>query len=182
LTATATNAATNMAAIDPKEQFLNAFRAEVATTLKVLRAYPPGNETLQPAPASRNARDLAFIFVAEMGMLITGITTDFDWSKPTAAQQAPEHMHDIVSQLDDMQKKAVAAVQALSIENLTTTTVAFPSGPGQMANVPKLSFMWMMLCDQIHHRGQFSVYLRIAGGKLPSIYGPTADEPWHQDN
>ena len=27
-------------------------------------------------------------------------------------------------------------------------------------------------------RGQFSVYLRMAGGKVPSIYGPSADEPW----
>jgi len=23
-----------------------------------------------------------------------------------------------------------------------------------------------------------SVYLRMAGGKVPSIYGPSADEPW----
>jgi uncharacterized damage-inducible protein DinB len=29
-----------------------------------------------------------------------------------------------------------------------------------------------------HHRGQLSVYLRLADGKVPSIYGPTADEPW----
>ena len=36
----------------------------------------------------------------------------------------------------------------------------------------------MMLWDQIHHRGQLSVYLRMAGGSVPSIYGPSADEPW----
>ena len=30
----------------------------------------------------------------------------------------------------------------------------------------------------VHHRGQFSVYLRMADGKVPSIYGPSADEPW----
>jgi uncharacterized damage-inducible protein DinB len=35
-----------------------------------------------------------------------------------------------------------------------------------------------MLMDSIHHRGQMSVYLRCAGGKVPSIYGPSADEPW----
>jgi hypothetical protein len=32
--------------------------------------------------------------------------------------------------------------------------------------------------DQIHHRGQFSIYLRMVDAKVPSIYGPTADEPW----
>jgi uncharacterized damage-inducible protein DinB len=34
------------------------------------------------------------------------------------------------------------------------------------------------LMDQIHHRGQFSVYLRLAGARVPSVYGPTADETW----
>jgi len=38
--------------------------------------------------------------------------------------------------------------------------------------------MWFMLLDSIHHRGQLSVYVRMAGGKVPSIYGPSADEPW----
>ena len=31
--------------------------------------------------------------------------------------------------------------------------------------------------DHIHHRGQLSVYLRIVD-KVPSIYGPSGDEPW----
>ena len=28
----------------------------------------------------------------------------------------------------------------------------------------------------IHHRGQLSVYLRLAGAAVPQTYGPTADE------
>jgi uncharacterized damage-inducible protein DinB len=61
---------------------------------------------------------------------------------------------------------------------LLTETVKFPVGPGKMGDMTKMQFLWMLYCDQIHHRGQFSVYLRMADGKLPSIYGPTADEPW----
>jgi uncharacterized damage-inducible protein DinB len=38
-------------------------------------------------------------------------------------------------------------------------------------------FLLMMICDQIHHRGQLSVYVRMAGGQVPSIYGPSADDP-----
>jgi uncharacterized damage-inducible protein DinB len=30
----------------------------------------------------------------------------------------------------------------------------------------------------VHHRGQLSVYLRLLDIPVPSIYGPTADEPW----
>ena len=30
----------------------------------------------------------------------------------------------------------------------------------------------------IHHRGQLTVYLRLVDVPVPSMYGPTADEPW----
>ena len=33
------------------------------------------------------------------------------------------------------------------------------------------------LNDAIHHRGQLTTYLRPMGGKVPSIYGPSADDP-----
>ena len=33
-----------------------------------------------------------------------------------------------------------------------------------------------VLNHMIHHRGQLSVYLRLVGGKVPGVYGPSADE------
>ncbi len=39
--------------------------------------------------------------------------------------------------------------------------------------------MWGFLFDQIHHRGQLSTYIRPAGGKVPGIYGPSADDMGH---
>jgi uncharacterized damage-inducible protein DinB len=30
----------------------------------------------------------------------------------------------------------------------------------------------------VHHRGQLTVYLRLLDVPVPSLYGPTADEPW----
>ncbi len=37
--------------------------------------------------------------------------------------------------------------------------------------------LWGFLFDAIHHRGQLSTYLRPVGAKVPSIYGPSADDP-----
>ena len=54
----------------------------------------------------------------------------------------------------------------------------FLVGPRQMGEMTRMEMLWFLLHDEIHHRGQFSVYQRIAGGKVPSIYGPTADEQW----
>jgi uncharacterized damage-inducible protein DinB len=34
-----------------------------------------------------------------------------------------------------------------------------------------------VLSHVIHHRGQLSVYLRLLDVPVPSIYGPSADEP-----
>jgi uncharacterized damage-inducible protein DinB len=179
MTATATPAAQQkIQDVGPREQFLSAFKPEIQTTLKVLRAYPAGKESLQPSAKGKNARDLAFVFVAEMGMGMTALTTGFDWSKPPASPKSPEKMADIISALEDAQEKFVEVVNSYSDERLLTETVKFPVGPGKMGDMTKMQFLWMLYCDQIHHRGQFSVYLRMADGKLPSIYGPTADEPW----
>ena len=57
-------------------------------------------------------------------------------------------------------------------------TIRIPLGPGTTGELRRIDVLWQQLLDQVHHRGQFSVYLRLAGAKVPSIYGPTADEPW----
>ena len=40
---------------------------------------------------------------------------------------------------------------------------------------PVGQFLWFILFDSIHHRGQLAAYLRPMGAKVPSIYGPSAD-------
>ena len=45
-------------------------------------------------------------------------------------------------------------------------------------DVPRIDFVSFLVNDEIHHRGQLSIYLRMADGKVPSIYGPSGDEPW----
>ena len=49
---------------------------------------------------------------------------------------------------------------------------------GKMAwEAPLGEMLWGFLFDAIHHRGQLSSYLRPMGAKVPSIYGPSADDP-----
>jgi uncharacterized damage-inducible protein DinB len=58
-------------------------------------------------------------------------------------------------------------------------TVATLVGPNTMGEVRRADALRMFLHDQVHHRGQLSVHLRMAGGPVPSIYGPSKDEPWY---
>ena len=90
---------------------------------------------------------------------------------------APADMAEVVSAFEKGREEILTALRDARDKDLDGT-VPFFTGPGQMGDVPKVAFLWFILHDQIHHRGQFSIYLRMADGKVPSIYGPTADEPW----
>jgi uncharacterized damage-inducible protein DinB len=47
----------------------------------------------------------------------------------------------------------------------------------EMFSMPRIAaFRSWVMSHVIHHRGQLSVYLRMTGSKVPSIYGPSADE------
>jgi uncharacterized damage-inducible protein DinB len=170
--------ASNRAMPGPRQQFLDAFEREHATTLRVLRAYPAAQVDLRPHPKSKSARELAWIFVAEQSLAQKALTTGFDWSAPPASPPPPpESLDAIIAAFDEGHRRVADLVRDLRDEQFGES-VRFFVAPKSLGDIPKIEFLWFLLCDQIHHRGQLSVYLRLAGGKVPSIYGPTADEPW----
>ena len=34
----------------------------------------------------------------------------------------------------------------------------------------------LVIDHQVHHRAQLGVYIRLVGGKVPGMFGPSADE------
>jgi len=42
----------------------------------------------------------------------------------------------------------------------------------------RIWIFWRRVLHTAHHRAQLGVYLRMLNKKVPSIYGPTADERW----
>ena len=69
-----------------------------------------------------------------------------------------------------------AAIEGASDSFLTTTKWRLRAG-GQVVSE---EFRHIVVRDTFnhlaHHRGQLTVYLRLAGAKVPSIYGPSADD------
>lgn len=171
-------AAASAATADPRETFLRTLEREHATTVRVLRAYPADKLDLKPHPKSKTARELAFLFIMEQALAQKALTTGFDWSNPPSGPPAPpETMDEIIAAFEQGHAQMVERVRAMSDEELRGTARFFVA-PKTLGDIPMMEFLWFLLHDQIHHRGQFSVYLRMADGKVPSIYGPTADEPW----
>ena len=165
-------------AASPKDQFLHAFDKEHATTVRLLRAFPADKLHIKPHSRSKSAKDLAWVFAAEEGMTERALTQGFDWTKPMpAAPQPPDSLDAIIAAYEAGHKRVADLVRKMPEAKLFET-IQFPVAPKTIGDMPKLDFLWLLLCDQIHHRGQLSVYVRLADGKVPSIYGPTADEPW----
>jgi uncharacterized damage-inducible protein DinB len=160
-----------------RDTYLDVYEQEHARTMRVLRAYPKDKAELQPHPKCKTARELAWMFVMEQGGIEKALTTGFDWTKPAESPRAPESFDAILEAFEKGHKHVAGLISAQRDEELYET-VQFPTGPGRISDVPKIQFLWTMLHDQIHHRGQFSIYLRMADGKVPAIYGPSADEKW----
>ena len=161
-----------------RDQFVSVYKKEMATTLRVLRAYPDDKLTLQPHPKSKTARDLAFMMVREQGLLERALTTGIQPSAPPSKPEPPATMAGIADATEAGAKRVVEILEGMSDEQLHQETVKFYVAPKTLGDFTKMAFAWFLLHDQIHHRGQLTVYLRMADGKVPSIYGPTADESW----
>ena len=157
-----------------KEMFLQAWDREYQTTLRVLNAFPTDRLDLKPAESSRSARELLWTFVTEMGVIDGAIKGQIDFMNMPAP---PATKQEIISTYQASNTDMITKVKNLPDGELNTT-VLFPVAPKQMGKLRKVDVFWGVLMDSVHHRGQLSVYLRLAGAKVPSIYGPTADEPW----
>lgn len=161
-----------------RDQYLRTLESEGATTLRLIRAFPDSHLELKPAEKSSSARQLMWTFVMEQSLGLKAITEGFDWSKPPQSWPEPaDSVAGIAAAFDDRRAAFAAKLKELP-ESALAGSVSFFTAPRTLGDVPLMSFLWMLLHDQIHHRGQLSVYLRLAGARVPSVYGPTADEPW----
>lgn len=167
-----------MANSSPKQQFLDAYDREHATTMRVLRAYPADQLDLRPHPKLKTARELAWIFVLERGLGTKVYHNQFVGGGPPGKLPDPPQSWDgLLGALEKAHKDFGDLIRSTPEEKLSEK-VKFMTAPKTMGDWSRLAFLWFLLSDQVHHRGQFSVYLRMAGGKVPSIYGPSGDEPW----
>jgi uncharacterized damage-inducible protein DinB len=165
------------AAVSPKQQFLKRYAAEHATTLRVLRALPPGQGDFRPHARSQSANELLYtmLFEQEIGHRALKEAPLMSGGSPPPK---PESFDEGIAALDSGYQRFTEAMKKASDSQLERT-LQFPVAKGQMGDWRAIDFIWyMVLLDHIHHRGQMSVYVRLAGGKVPSIYGPSGDDPW----
>jgi len=148
-------------------------KAEIPKFVKVLKAVPQGRLDYRPDPKARTAQELAWVLAQEEAALLSLLDTGtVEWKD----EKPPGRMEEIVAAYE----RSAAAVN-LRLEKLDEAGWE-KKGRFLMAGAPPWEdsigqFLWGFLFDAIHHRGQLATYLRPMGSKVPSIYGPSADDP-----
>ena len=158
-----------------KQHFTDTFNHENATTKRVLQAMSPTKSEFKPYPSAKSAREVAHIFSLGQGGIAAALANQWAW--PPVFPPAPATWAEVVANFDATTAAVKGALAGASDARLNEKVMFF-TGPKQFGEIPVSDLIWFMLHDSIHHRGQLSVYMRAADEKVPSIYGPSAAEPW----
>ncbi len=151
--------------------FTATMKDEFETTKKVLKAVPEDKKSYQPDPKAKTAHELAWhIATAEIWFMDGVINNKFSMDDAPAA---PATIAEIVSWYEKTYPAMVEQLKAVPADKLVTPVSFF----GVM-EMPAVSYLNFLNLHSAHHRGQLSTYLRPMGGKIPSIYGGSADEPF----
>jgi uncharacterized damage-inducible protein DinB len=160
--------------------FLSELERETPGSRRVLERVPDGRYEWKPHEKSMAMGYLATLVATMPGWIEMMVNRDeLDIApKGGAGYKAPElrTSRELVRALDDAVAKARAALSATTEDRLMTTWKLLAGGRVMQEQPRHIAIRDGALNHWAHHRGQLTVYLRLTGASVPSIYGPSADE------
>ena len=154
------------------EFFTKRFEAEQPAFGKVLRAIPADKLDYKPHERSNSAGGIAWQLAEEQRSLANVIETGVvQWE----TRPMPKSIDEIVAAWDSATEKLRAKLAGVD-EAKWDAEAKMMMGENAVWTDTIGGMLWGFLVDMIHHRGQLSAYLRPMGAKVPSIYGPSADD------
>jgi uncharacterized damage-inducible protein DinB len=150
---------------------LDTLESEIPLTTAVLQAVPDDGLAYRPDDKSKTALGLLRHITLEDEWILSGVADgrlgpvpdDSDACGVMKPAQA-------VARYKERIPAVMARVRALPGEALVAEVDFL--GAFQL---PAINLLSLMVRHSVHHRGQMSAYLRAMGGKVPGIYGPSAD-------
>ena len=158
------------------ETLLPEFDLEMNTTRRVLERVPTDKGEWKPHEKSFSLGHLAQLVATMPGWLVSiakGQNIDLS-SAPGYSYEATETL---LGRFDELVSDAREAMAATSDEDYAKPW-SLTMGEKVLFTTPRGETARSTINHLIHHRGQLTVYLRLLDVPVPSIYGPTADEPW----
>ena len=150
---------------------LDTLEAEIPITVSVFAAVPENRLDYRPDRLSKTALDLVRHLTLEdewfLNAVIDGRFSSMPDQSDACGLMKPA---DCAAQYRDRMTTAISRVRQLSGDDLARELDMFG-----FIQMPAVGFLSLLIRHSAHHRGQLSSYLRAMGGKVPSIYGPSAD-------
>ncbi|MGE0814961.1 MAG: DinB family protein [Vicinamibacterales bacterium] len=156
------------------------FDHEVATTRRLLERLPEAQLQWRPHAKSMTLQALA-THLGQLGvwgtLTIAETGVDLEAMGRLSEADLPATRGALVAAFDEKMGRARAALTGRTDAELMAPWT-LRRGGREFFTLPKAScWRTFVMNHLIHHRGQLSVYLRALDVPLPSIYGPSADEP-----
>jgi hypothetical protein len=157
------------------------FDEEMTATRRVLERVPDGKSSWKPHPKSMTLGRLATLLAELPAWAVNAVTRDeLDIMPPGGPPPRFEALESTARILELFDRNAAAARTAIGKTGDAEfkRPWAFKVSGRTVATNPKFTvYRRTVLNHMVHHRGQLTVYLRLLGVPVPSVYGPTADEP-----
>ena len=161
------------------KSLLGEFIHEAENTRKLLNAIP--DTALGWKPSEKNWTT---------GQLASHIAEIYNWYPGTLQQNVFDmaaYKYDkgdiskaanIVAKFEENVKVAQASLEAATDESMFENWKMVMGGSDPIfPEMPRIQVVrGFLMSHMYHHRGEMIVYLRATGNKVPSIYGPTADD------
>lgn len=137
----------------------------------VMHALPSAKLDYKPHERSNSAGTIAWMVTEELRSMCETIEKGtVEW----APRPQPKTTDEIAGEFDargaELTRRLASADDAL-----WESKAAFLAGGKEVFSATRGVMVWWVLFDLIHHRGQLTAYIRPMGGKVPAVYGPSAD-------
>jgi len=155
--------------------FLKELQMETASTRKCLERIPLAElSKFKPHETSMEMGYLTLL-VADIPMWIAMMITDSEIDMGTYPHAKIETSEQLMQSFEANIKKAEAALQNAD-DDMLEENFSLKANGKVMYTSPKKIDIGTTINHWVHHRGQLTVYMRMNGIKIPSIYGPSADD------
>lgn len=155
------------------------FDQELNSTRRMLERVPADKLDYRPHDKSFTLGRLAR-HLTDLPRLAAAIltTTDFKFDAPAGgSSKEPATSDEFLALWDERVAALKPLLEKATDDELKVVWTASSHGHVVM-QLPRIAALrGVVINHMIHHRGQLSVYYRLAGVPVPGLYGPSADEP-----
>ena len=155
-----------------RDALLDTWDREHAATLRVIGAVPPRRWKWRPHRRSMSAGELArHIVGSEHWFCAEALGLAPGSAGPAPKDRAPAPPAALLRAAAASHRRLSRAVRRRDARWLRGVVSFYE------LRMPRSRVIDLMVRHEVHHRGQLSVYVRLAGGRVPAVYGDSADEP-----